>query len=106
MASSSVTFFEHIGDADRFVEKLFNHSVDLRHALDAARRDRIKNPNYCTTHVVDIGDDTDVLHVDYCHQTEELTCLFSDPIEVDRSYWMVECCHAGVWERFEVYDGE
>lgn len=106
MPTSSVMFFEHMGDAERYVDKLFDNRCDLRRALFAARRDRIKNPNYCTTQIVDIGDDTDVLEVDYCYQTEELTCGCSDPIEVDRSYWAGSCCRDGVWLRFEVYDGE
>jgi len=106
MASSSVTYFEHMGDAERYVDKLFDNRCDLRRALFAARRDRIKNPKYCTAAVVDIGDDTDVLHVDYCYKTELLPCVFSEPVEVDRSHWSCECCCNGVWERFEVYDGE
>jgi hypothetical protein len=107
MTPNTVTFFEHMGDAERYVDKLFNNQCDLRAALFAARRDRITNPNYCTAHVVDIGDGTDTLSADYCYHTERHACVLSDDtVEVDRSYWVVDCCRNGVWERFEVYDGE
>ena len=107
MPSNAVTFFEHMGDAERYVDKLFDSRCDLRAVLFRARRDRITNPNYCEAAVVDIGDGTDTLSADYCYHTVSHACVLSDDtVEVDRSYWAVSCCHNGVWQRFEVYDGE
>ena len=107
MPSNAITFFEHMGDAERYVDKLFDNQCDLRAVLFRARQDRIKNPKYCTAAVVDIGDEEDTLSADYCYHTELHACVLSDDtVEVDRSYWAVSACRNGVWERFDVYDGE